>query len=126
MIPETLSFTAGISGEFDTALSNVSECLDWPKEEDALKYLGAGWIGEEAFALALYCFLKHPGDYTKAVLRGANTNGDSDSVASIAGGISGAYLGIAAIPNKWVNNIEKSSYLEDLAIRLAAAKSTAG
>ena len=94
MIPETLSFTAGISREFDTSLSKISECLDMSNEEDAMKYLGEGWIGEEAVALALYCFLKYPGDYTKTVLRGANTNGDSDSVACIAGGISGAYLGI--------------------------------
>ncbi|MFC1856875.1 ADP-ribosylglycohydrolase family protein [Thermodesulfobacteriota bacterium] len=126
MIPETLSFTAGISREFEIALSKVSECLGWPNEEDALKHLGEGWIAEEAVALALYCFLKYPGDYTKTVLRGANTNGDSDSVACIAGGISGAYLGIAAIPNKWVKNIEKTKYLEELAIRLATAKGTAG
>jgi len=122
MIPETLSFTAGISREFETALSKVSECLKWPNEENALKHLGEGWIAEEAVALALYCFLKYPGDYVKTVLRGANTNGDSDSVACIAGGISGAYLGVAAIPDRWINNIEKSSYLEELALQLASAK----
>ena len=122
MIPEMLSFIAGISGEFDTALSNVPECLDWPNEEDALKYLGEGWIGEEAVALALYCFLKHPDDYKKTVLRGANTNGDSDSIACIAGGISGAYLGIEAIPKKWIQEIEKSDDLNNLAIRLANKK----
>jgi len=122
MIPETHSFTAGISREFDTALSKVSECIDWPNEEDALKHLGEGWIGEEAVALALYCFLRYPDDYKMAVLRGANTNGDSDSVACIAGGISGAYLGIATIPDKWVRSIEKTKYLKGLALRLATAK----
>jgi len=119
IISETLSFTAGISREFDTALSKVSECLDWPNEEDALKHLGEGWIGEEAVALALYCFLKYPHDYKKAVLRGANTNGDSDSVACIAGGISGAYLGFNAIPQNWIMQIENQIYLEKLSIRLA-------
>ena len=68
--------------------------------------------------MALYCFLRHPDDDKKAELRGANTNGDSDSVACIAGGISGAYLGIAAIPDKWVKNIEKTQYLNTLAERL--------
>ncbi len=63
-------------------------------EEGNSEYSEEGWIGEEAVALALYCFLKHPNDYKKAVLRGANTN--RDSVACIAGGISGAYLGVAA------------------------------
>jgi ADP-ribosylglycohydrolase len=100
MISETLSFTAGISRKFDTALSKVSECIDWPNEEDALKYLGEGWIAEEALALALalYCFLKYPNDYKKVVLRGANTDGDSDSIACISGSISGARLGFDAIP----------------------------
>ena len=64
--------------------------------------------------------------YKNAVLSGANTNGDSDSVASIAGGISGAYLGIDAIPGKWIKNIEKATYLEELAVRLAAEKGPAG
>ncbi|MBN1546544.1 MAG: ADP-ribosylglycohydrolase family protein [Syntrophaceae bacterium] len=124
MIPETLSFTAGISREFDTALSKVSECLNWPNEEDGLKYLGEGWIGEEAVALALYCFLRYPDDYKAAVLRGANTNGDSDSIACIAGSISGAYNGIDAIPNEWIKRIEKSEFLNDLATRLAEKKAS--
>ena len=55
--------------------------------------------------------------------RGANTNGDSDSIACIAGGVIGAFLGIDAIPSKWIHQIEKSDYLNDLAIRLAAKKS---
>jgi len=47
-----------------------------------------------------------------AVLKGTNTNGNSDSVACIAGGISGVYLGIAAIPDKWVMDIEKQNILK--------------
>jgi ADP-ribosylglycohydrolase len=63
--------------------------------------------------------LKYPDDYKKAVLWGANTEGDSDSIACIVGGISGAYLGIGAIPEDWIKCIEKSNYLKDQAIRLA-------
>jgi len=122
MIPKLLEFTKGISREFDEAILKVEECLDWKDEVESLKHLGEGWIGEEAVALALYCFLKNPDDYKKTVIRGANTNGDSDSIACIAGGICGACLGIDAIPSKWVQQIEKSDYLSDLAIRLAAKK----
>ncbi|MBW1896452.1 MAG: ADP-ribosylglycohydrolase family protein [Deltaproteobacteria bacterium] len=85
-------------------------------------YLGEGWIGEEAVALALYCFLRQPDDYRKVVIRGANTNGDSDSIACIGGSISGAYLGVDAIPEDWITRIEKSQYVDDLAIRLAEKK----
>lgn len=118
VIPNLLSFTAGISQEFDQAILKVQECLVWADEEKALRYLGEGWVGEEAVALALYCFLRYPNDYKKTVLRGANTDGDSDSIACIAGSISGAYLGVKTIPEKWIKDIEKSEYLADVAKRL--------
>ena len=73
-------------------------------------------------ALSLYCFLKYPDDYRKVVLRGANSNGDSDSIACIAGSISGAFLGVAAIPEEWIQGIEKTEYLDQLAVRLAETK----
>jgi hypothetical protein len=56
MIPELLDFTHGISREFDKAILKVEGYLAWEDEEKALKYLGKGWIGEEAVALALYRF----------------------------------------------------------------------
>lgn len=124
MIGQLLAFTAGVSLEFDHAISKVEKCLGWEDEEKALVYLGEGWVGEEALALALYCFLRNPESYEKVIIRGANTKGDSDSIACIAGSISGAYLGIEAIPAAWVRKIEKTEYLEDLARRLAAKKET--
>lgn len=122
MINKLLAFTYGISGEFDQAILKVKSCLGWENEEEALKYLGEGWVGEEAVALALYCFLRYAGKYEKVVILGANTNGDSDSIACIAGSISGAYLGIEAIPKTWVKKIEKSEYLNCLAKRMALKK----
>ena len=122
MIPQLFTFTAGVSAEFDQVISKVEKCLGWEEEEKALRYLGEGWVGEEAVALALYCFVRYPNSYENVVIRGANTNGDSDSIACIAGSISGAYLGIDAIPPEWVTKIEKSPYLEDLSQRLAAKK----
>jgi ADP-ribosylglycohydrolase len=122
MISAVLEYTNGISREFDQAVLKIDECLGWSDEEKALNFLGEGWIGEEAVALALYCFLKHPNDYRKSVLSGANTNGDSDSVACITGSISGAYLGFNAIPSEWVKKIEKSGYLNDLGNRLVMKK----
>jgi len=118
MIPQLLAFTQGISQEFDEAILKVPQCLEWEDEEKALDSLGQGWIGEEAVALALYCFLRYPDDYKKTVLRGANTNGDSDSIACIAGAISGAWLGVDAIPKEWVGSIEKAEQLALLAERL--------
>jgi ADP-ribosylglycohydrolase len=67
-------------------------------------------------------FRRHPNDYPSAVRLAANISGDSDSVASIAGGILGARLGTRAIPAEWVARLENREYLTDLADRLAANK----
>lgn len=67
---------------------------------------GAGWIAEEALATALHCFLLYPDSGRQAVLRAANTSGDSDSIAALTGAFAGAYLGIGAFPVEWNNRIE--------------------
>lgn len=117
-----LGITDGISDEFDQAILRVGHTLGWGSEEQALTHIGEGWVGEEAVALALYCVLKYPDDYLACVRRGANTDGDSDSIASIAGGIMGARLGLDAIPADWRERCEKRDYLIDLANRMAEAR----
>jgi ADP-ribosylglycohydrolase len=123
-LSKTMAFCDGISDEFDRAMLRIGHVLGWGSEAHALKHLGEGWVGEEAIALALYCVLRYPDDYVSAVRRGANTNGDSDSIACIAGGIMGARLGIDAIPQAWRNRCEHHDYLLDLATRMAQAKRT--
>jgi len=61
--------------------------------------LGEGWVAEEAVASALYCYWRGPDDYRQAVLTATNTDGDSDSIATITGSILGARHGIESIPN---------------------------
>lgn len=90
--------------------------------------LGEAWVGDEAVACALYCFCRSPRDYRATVLTGANTIGDSDSIACITGAICGAYNGIDAIPKKWRQRIEKSDQLHRVAEELlrSAGVSTPG
>jgi ADP-ribosylglycohydrolase len=120
-IPRTLAFCAGISDEFDYALLRVGHVMGWTNEETALDHIGQGWTGEEAVALAVYCVLRYPDDYAACVRRAANTNGDSDSIACIAGGIIGARLGLDAIPPEWCDRCENHSYLVKLSVRMANA-----
>jgi len=104
--------------DFAAKIKQVKKVLAYDDHLKAIKELGEGWIGEEAVAIALYCFLKNPNDYRKTVLMAANTNGDSDSIACIAGAISGAYNGLKAIPSEWVRNVEKSGMVGQVAQRL--------
>ncbi len=114
--------THGQARDFDDALERLEQALTMASDDEALAHIGDGWVAEEAVAAALYCFLQSPRDFLATIRRGANTRGDSDSIASIAGGLSGAYLGMDAIPGDWVARIEKSKYLADLATRLAEKK----
>lgn len=104
------------------ALERVQAAL--PREaEDVCQLLGGGWIGEEAVAGALWCVLKSHGDFSRSVLSGANSSGDSDSLACIAGSVSGAYGGLAAIPQTWTERVEKTTILDLLARSLHEAVS---
>jgi ADP-ribosylglycohydrolase len=88
---------------------------------------GLGWTGEEAVAAAVYAFLGSPNDYRKTVLTAANTTlnlprpnmkADVDSIACIAGAISGAYNGMNAVPQEWIKKIENSELLRSTARKL--------
>lgn len=114
--------TRGLSDEFSDTLLRLGHVGGWVDEEAAMRHIGEGWVGDEAVALALYCVIRHPNDYVACIRRGANMTGDSDSVASIAGGIFAARLGIEAIPAAWRSRIEGRATLTDLAARMAAAR----
>jgi len=121
---ELFIFTKNTSEEFHQALNRVDHVLDWDDKVSAMNHIGQGWVGEEAVALALYCVLKYPNDFLACIRRGANSDGDSDSIASIAGGILGAKLGLEAIPDDWRKRCENADYIDELAARMAKARNS--
>jgi ADP-ribosylglycohydrolase len=105
----------------------VGEVMPWEAMDHGL--LGQSWVADEALASALYCvcLAETRGEgYVEAVRYGANTPGDSDSIACIAGGIAGALWGLGGgldgrgVPNEWIAHIEKRVFLGNLAGSLAA------
>jgi len=89
---------------------------------DICSIAGGGWVAEDALACALACVLLFPEDYSSAVRKGANSSGDSDSIASIAGAMSGALLGAEAIPKDWKKRVENRSQLLELASQFLAER----
>ena len=83
-----------------------------------------GWAAHEAIAAAVYLLARHPEDPRAAILEGANTPGDSDSLASLAGTLLGARVGLGALPGDWVLDVERSAELRGLAEALADAAET--
>jgi ADP-ribosylglycohydrolase len=71
-----------------------------------IRTLGEGWVGEEALAIAVFCSLRYPDNLAKALSVSVTHDGDSDSTGSITGNILGAYLGMSAINNEWLNVLE--------------------
>ena len=84
-------------------------------DDEAINQLGEGWIGEEALGISVYCALKYPGDFKKALIAAVNHNGDSDSTGAITGNILGLYLGLSKIPSDWIENIELKEVLIQVA-----------
>ena len=78
-----------------------------------------GWAAHEAIAAAVYVVARHPLAPAAAILEGANTPGDSDSIATLAGALTGAASGLEALPPAWVRDVERSGAL--LALALDAA-----
>jgi ADP-ribosylglycohydrolase len=76
------------------------------------------WAAHEAIAAAVYLFTRHPDDPRAAILEGANTPGDSDSIATLAGAMVGARCGIEALPAEWVRDVERAEELTQLAGRI--------
>ena len=94
-------------------LSEVDESID------PCAIGGAGWTAEESFATALYCFLLNPEDPDKVLHNAICTSGDSDSIACLAGGFVGAYLGLEALPKDRVQNVEYQQELWEVVKWLA-------
>lgn len=63
----------------------------------------------EEFPIALGLLLVCKGNYRDSVLGGVNYGRDADSIASMAGAMSGALNGISDIPADWLARVEKES-----------------
>lgn len=87
-------------------------------DEEAISLLGEGKVAEETLAIAIYCCLKYPDDFEKAVIASVNHGGDSDSTGAVTGNILGAWLGYEAIHPKFTDYLEEVDTIEDVANRL--------
>jgi poly(ADP-ribose) glycohydrolase ARH3 len=86
--------------------------------------LGNGIEATESVMTAVACFLHWPESFTDAVGNAILLGGDTDTIAAMTGAISGAYLGIDAIPLAVLPKIENEGkgrdYIMNLADRLFA------
>jgi len=66
-------------------------------DDKAIRQLGEGWTADEAWAISLFCVIRHIDSMKDAIIAAVNHDGDSDSTGSITGNIMGAIYGYEAI-----------------------------
>jgi len=82
----------------------------------AIAQLGQGWVAEETLAIAIYCAMKYPNDFHKALVAAVNHSGDSDSTGAVTGNILGAHLGMEGIsPYYYLNKLELCDVITEIA-----------
>jgi poly(ADP-ribose) glycohydrolase ARH3 len=90
-----------------------------------LRSLGNGIEAHESAPTAVASFALTPDSYQQTIGNVILLGGDTDTLAAMAGAISGAYLGTTAIPRELIDRLEQSpkgrTYLLELADRLFAA-----
>ncbi|MEM2319777.1 MAG: ADP-ribosylglycohydrolase family protein [Candidatus Bathyarchaeia archaeon] len=83
-----------------------------------IKVLGNGVEAFNSVPTAIYCFLKNHKSFRETVIYTVSLGGDTDTIAAMAGAISGAYHGLETIPAEWLERLERRSYIEGLAEQL--------
>ncbi len=105
--------TVRVEAPFAEALMSLSGWVALPPEEVVVRISRVGlegdpedgWGGISPFVVpsvlwSLYSFLRSPEDYRQTIRTAIAVGGDVDTTAAMAGAISGAHLGLSAIPRK--------------------------
>jgi poly(ADP-ribose) glycohydrolase ARH3 len=89
---------------------------------DAVRRLGRSVAVHQSMPFAVYAFLRHPKSFEACLFCAILNGGDQDTLGAMACAVSGAYLGIEAIPQGWREKLENRQHVEDLALRLVETK----
>jgi len=110
-----------VTEEFQWQLS-VAQQL---RAGDSLAGFGNSLEAHRSVVTALCCFAGSPDSYTETISRAIGQGNDVDTLAAMAGAISGARLGIQAIPEHLVESLEDGAkgraYIGELANKLFQA-----
>lgn len=84
--------------------------------------LGNSLEADNSVITAIACFLRSPDSYENTISTAIALGNDTDTLAAMAGAISGAHLGIGAIPANLLEMLEDTnkgrSYIDKLSVQL--------
>ncbi|MBF0548059.1 MAG: ADP-ribosylglycohydrolase family protein [Candidatus Riflebacteria bacterium] len=105
------------SSEIPRKLKLVKDALKMDVKM-AVDTLGNSGYCLDSLSCALYMFLRSPRNFDEMIVSAANSGGDSDSIAAMAGAIFGVYNGLGAIPDKWFSPLEGLESTKKIACEL--------
>jgi poly(ADP-ribose) glycohydrolase ARH3 len=92
------------------------------RDRHSLGFLGNSLPAHRSVVTAIACFTTCPRSFARCMERAIELGDDTDTLAAMAGALSGAYLGTAGVPARWVDQLEEGAkgraYLQLLAERL--------
>jgi poly(ADP-ribose) glycohydrolase ARH3 len=108
------------SEEFRARLALFRPLLDrGARPAEAADTLGHSTAVHESVPFALYSFLVHPHEFIECLLCAVLHGGDRRTLGTMAGAISGAFLGVDALPAHWRRKLENEQHIETLAREIA-------
>ncbi len=108
-----------IVSKYDNFLSEKIEQVYEMTSENigrVVKKIGNSILSYNTVPLAFYCFLSSS-NFEEAVIKACRCGGDTDTIAAMAGALSGAKFGLKSIPDKY-RKVENFEYIFSLADKL--------
>ncbi|GAB3301902.1 ADP-ribosylglycohydrolase family protein [Parasphingorhabdus pacifica] len=119
-------------GHFLDQLNGVVRSTNWQGRLDRIRTMStsaspsyaAEQLGNDTTAInsvpmALHAFLQYPDRPVEAIRHAIRAGGDTDTIASMAGAMTGARTGINHLPAAWLERLEDADRIRDLADELA-------
>jgi ADP-ribosylglycohydrolase len=116
---ETADHIAHLDEDLAAVLRWSTQITHLPPEE-ALFEIGTSSDAIETVPAAVYCFLKHPRNFSGAVLAAVNAGDAADSIGALTGSFVGALAGVNAIDKRWLRSVENCDVLIGVGESLAA------
>jgi poly(ADP-ribose) glycohydrolase ARH3 len=88
--------------------------------EDMISF-GSSLPAHRSITTAITCFTLWPDSYEETIGRAISMGDDTDTLAAIAGALSGAHLGADAIPTRWLSQLENGAKGRDYIDKTAVA-----
>jgi ADP-ribosylglycohydrolase len=115
---ETADHISHLDQDLAAVLRWSTQITHLPPEE-ALFEIGTSSDAIEAVPAAIYCFLKHPRNYSAAVLPAVNAGDATDSIGALTGSFVGTLAGVQAIDQQLLHSVENSELLIGVGANLA-------